>query len=48
MPLSKGFALKINNATILCRPCNSKKGTKLPKEFYTKEQLCELDKILKG
>ena len=46
MPLSAGFPLEENNAVVLCRSCNSSKGTKLPKEFYTKTQLKELQNVL--
>lgn len=38
-PISKGFALSIGNAIILCRSCNSKKGNKLPEQFFTKDFL---------
>jgi 5-methylcytosine-specific restriction endonuclease McrA len=42
-PLSKGFALTITNAALLCKSCNSSKGAKLPEEFYTKKQLNDLE-----
>jgi len=41
-PLSEGNALTQNNAIILCKSCNSRKGTKNPSEFFTTEQLDEL------
>ena len=41
-PLSKGFALTIDNAVLLCQSCNSKKRTKLPESFYSPEQLIDL------
>lgn len=41
-PLSKGFALTINNAVLLCRSCNSSKHNKLPETFYSPEQLTDL------
>ena len=41
-PLSKGFALTINNAVLLCRSCNLLKGVKLPETFYSPEQLTDL------
>ena len=41
-PLSKGFALTINNAVLLCRSCNSKKGKHFPEYFYSPEQLTDL------
>jgi len=46
-PLSKGFALTINNAVLLCKSCNCSKGPKLPEDFYTSEQINELNNILK-
>lgn len=46
MPLSSGYALKESNAVALCRSCNSSKGVKLPEEFYTTDQLIELNKLL--
>lgn len=44
-PLCRGNALDIDNAVILCRSCNSTKGTKSPEDFYTKGQLEQLDVI---
>lgn len=41
-PLSLGNPLTINNAVLLCRSCNAKKGTKLPETFYSPEQLTDL------
>ena len=41
-PLSKGFALTINNAVLLCNSCNCSKGVKLPETFYSPEQLTDL------
>lgn len=41
-PLSKGFALTINNAVLLCKSCNSSKSNKLPEAFYSPEQLTDL------
>lgn len=41
-PLSLGNPLTINNAVLLCRSCNAKKGTKLPESFYSPEQLTDL------
>jgi hypothetical protein len=41
-PLSKGFALTIHNAVLLCKSCNSKKAAKLPESFYSPEQLTDL------
>jgi len=46
-PLSKGNALTLQNAVVLCQPCNSSKGPKSPEDFYG-EKKCEiLDKKLK-
>jgi hypothetical protein len=42
VPLSKGKQLTLSNAVILCRSCNSSKKDKMPKDFYSKEQLQEL------
>jgi 5-methylcytosine-specific restriction endonuclease McrA len=36
-PLSGGNALCVGNAIILCRSCNSKKGSKIPEQFFTKD-----------
>ena len=41
-PLSEGNALTQNNAIVLCKSCNSSKGTKNPSEFFTIKQLHEL------
>lgn len=41
-PLSKGFPLKIGNAVLLCRSCNSSKRDKDPEEFYTTLELKKL------
>lgn len=38
-PLSKGNPLSIGNAVVLCRSCNSSKGTKDPKEFFSTKEL---------
>lgn len=46
LPLSMGHALTTNNAVVLCRPCNSSKGVRLPEEYYNKDQLSELERIL--
>ena len=49
-PLVKGNALSLDNAVVLCKTCNSSKGTKDPEEFYgykTANKLSEkLSKIL--
>lgn len=46
-PISKGFALTLKNAVLLCNICNIKKSNKMPEEFYDKEKLEKLNKILK-
>ena len=47
MPLSKGYGLTRSNAVVLCRKCNSKKGNKLPSEYYSNDQINELNLKLK-
>jgi 5-methylcytosine-specific restriction endonuclease McrA len=46
-PLSKGNALNIDNAVLLCIHCNSSKGDKLPGEFYAAGKIAEINEILK-
>ena len=46
-PLSKGHALALDNAVILCKSCNSSKRAKDPEEFYGTKQCKQLDKRLK-
>lgn len=41
-PLSNGYKLTINNAVLLCRSCNSKKGRKLPEDYYN---YAEIDRL---
>jgi len=45
-PLSKGNALTIKNACVLCRSCNASKGDNEPEEFYSEFKLIELIDIL--
>ena len=45
-PLIKEFALSLDNAVVLCRSCNSKKGFKNPEDFYGEEKCNILDKKL--
>ena len=45
-PLSKGFPLTRDNAVVLCKSCNSSKGTKSPEEFYLFPNLNLLNSIL--
>ena len=48
LPLSRGHALAPGNAVLLCKSCNSSKRTKLPKNFYSKEQLKEITLLLEN
>jgi len=43
IPLSKGGILALDNVVLLCSPCNSKKFTKLPEEFYSQEELAAIE-----
>jgi len=45
-PLSKGNALTVKNACVLCVSCNSSKGDKCPEEFYTESRFIELMNVL--
>lgn len=45
-PLSYGFGLTTENCVILCKSCNSKKGTKMPNVFYTEHELYQIELIL--
>ena len=45
-PLAHGHGLTLINAVLLCRNCNSSKGSKTPEEFYTADQLKQLSLIL--
>ena len=42
-PLSKGYALDIGNSVLLCQSCNSSKRDKDPEDFYSEEQLADLE-----
>jgi len=44
--LYSGNALTRNNAVVLCRSCNSSKGKRDPKNFYSKKELIILEKKL--
>ena len=44
--LNDGYALDIDNAVVLCQSCNSSKRSKSPLDFYSKEKLKDLNKIL--
>ncbi|KKL12091.1 hypothetical protein LCGC14_2539250 [marine sediment metagenome] len=37
--LNDGYPLTLQNAVILCKPCNSSKGSKSPNNFYSKIKL---------
>jgi len=45
-PLVLGNALSPQNAVILCKTCNSKKGFKMPDLFYTPKKLAEIESKL--
>lgn len=45
-PLSKGFGLSLKNAVLLCKLCNASKHDKMPEDFYTLEQLNQLQQLL--
>jgi len=47
IPLSKGGKLTYDNVVVLCNTCNSRKNAKDPKDFYTKEELERLNKLLR-
>lgn len=47
-PLSKGFPLTLDNAVVLCGPCNRKKLAKSPEKFYGKRRCDRLDRKLKN
>ena len=38
-PLSTGNPLSLNNAVVLCKTCNSSKGTNTPEQFYDQVKL---------
>lgn len=46
IPLSCGKILSHSNAVVLCRSCNSSKGTRIPGEFYSIDQIIKLNNIL--
>lgn len=37
---------KIENLSCLCKPCNSRKASMLPNEFYSNDELVKLHKIV--
>lgn len=45
-PLSKGHALSLNNAVVLCEYCNKSKGPKDPEKFYGIKICAKLDRKL--
>lgn len=46
-PLSKGHPLTLQNAVVLCFPCNTSKLAKDPEDFYGIKKCKQLDKKLK-
>lgn len=46
IPLCRGGMLTRDNAVVLCRRCNASKGSLLPEEFYSKEELKALGGLL--
>lgn len=46
-PLFHGYALSIDNAVVLCKPCNSSKKDIMPEDFYSKKQIKEIKKLFK-
>lgn len=45
-PLSRGHALTVDNAVLLCRACNARKGAKLPEELDNQTQVVVVEKQL--
>ena len=45
--LDKGNALTIGNAVLLCRKCNGSKSDREPVDFYTKEQIKDIEELFK-
>ncbi len=46
LPLSKGHALSLSNAVLMCPQCNIKKGAKYPCEVYSEETVIRVETIL--
>lgn len=46
IPLSKGGQLTPGNVMILCNSCNSRKGNRLPEDFYTEDELYNISILL--
>ena len=44
-PLSKGNALTLTNAIILCTSCNSSKNNKNPEQFFSEEQTTIIQEV---
>lgn len=44
--LINGGTNEIDNMVVLCRFCNASKSNKMPEQFYTTEQLFELNELL--
>ena len=47
-PLYHGYALTRENATLMCRACNSKKSNKYPEEIYDENFIRDIEEKLKG
>lgn len=47
LPLSRGYALTLDNAVLLCGRCNGKKGARLPKEVFSIQQIAKIENILR-
>ena len=45
VPFSRGGRLTESNTVLLCLSCNSSKNAKLPKDFYSVDQLKQLEKL---
>lgn len=48
IPLSAGMPLALGNAVILCRKCNSTKHSKMPKDFYSSQEMLSLSHYLQN
>lgn len=46
LPLSKGHALSMNNAVLLCLPCNSRKSDHFPNEIFDADMILKIESML--
>lgn len=46
LPLSRGHALTVENAVVLCRPCNGGKGARLPRDVYEPRFIASVERHL--